>query len=130
MPAGGSKVNAVRRLGTRPTGVTPASPAMTSAQAPAALTTTGAVKLPAVVSAVHRPSARARRVTSAPVTSVPPRALEAAQIAGQHGADIDVEDVGLPDGGGNRLALERFAQHDRLGRVDHACRRRGARLYR
>ena len=53
----------------------PASPAMTSAQAPAALTTTGAVKLPARVSAVHRPSARAKRVTSAPVTSVPPRAL-------------------------------------------------------
>ncbi len=41
--AGAAKVNALRRLGTRPMGVTPASAAMASHQAPAALMSTGAV---------------------------------------------------------------------------------------
>jgi hypothetical protein len=50
-------MNAVRRLGTSPTGLTPAIAASSSHQAPAALTNTGAENSPAGVLTHHRPAA-------------------------------------------------------------------------
>ncbi len=67
--------NAVRRFGTKPTGLTPARRAMASAQAPAALMRIGAAKLPAVVVTLHSRPLRSIASTSALTTSRAPRAL-------------------------------------------------------
>ena len=72
-PGGGSLVKAVRRFGTNPVGRTPASLAIISHQAPAALTMTGAEKEPAGVSAIHTPPDLESADTSASVTTLPPR---------------------------------------------------------
>ena len=72
-PSGGAKMKAARRLGCRPSGRTPASVATASAQAPAALTTTGASKLPWPACTCHTPPSRrdAGDFGSSPTTAPP-----------------------------------------------------------
>ncbi len=58
MPSGGANRKAERRMGTRPSGAVPAMAPTVSAQAPAALTITGARYTPLVVVTSQMPSLR------------------------------------------------------------------------
>ncbi len=86
---------AVRRFGTSPIGFAPASLPISSAHAPAALTTRPARNSPAEVDARHAPPAHSSARTSALFTRVPPRADEQAQVAAVQCVDVDVHRVGF-----------------------------------
>ena len=73
VPAGASKLKALRRCGCSPSGGRPAACASVSAQAPAALTTVAAsASRPSASFSVQPAASRCRWSTSAPVHSVAP----------------------------------------------------------
>ena len=71
-PSGGAKMKAERRLGCRPIGRAPASRPTTSAQAPAAFTTSGASRACVPARICQTPPSRRSDKTGASATSAPP----------------------------------------------------------
>ena len=113
---GGSKINAVRRLGIKPIGVAPAIAPTLSHHAPAALITTGAAKSPAEVPRSVHVSLRLSPRTSASVTTAAARA-QSADKAPVNRVHVHVHRFGVEHRPGEIVLLQQRHESARLFRV-------------
>ena len=108
-------MKAARRLGCRPRGRTPASSASWSHQAPAALTSTGAWKLPWLVLTCHCSPSRLMPVTSQLCCTCSAVAANAAQVTLMQGVGVDVGGAGIEHGALDLVAAQ--YRHQRAGLI-------------
>ena len=108
-------MKAARRLGCRPRGRTPASSASWSHQAPAALTSTGAWKLPWLVLTCHCSPCALDASHFAAVLNLLAVAANAAQVTLMQGVGIDVGGTGIEHGAPDLVAAQ--YRHQRAGLI-------------